>query len=84
MAGLENYPFLTPRVEIKKSNLYGVSMGGNLCRFSNAAAKSVWWNIPSAQNSRSILQVPLGCDFHRLFHRRLGRNTPKWDVKDDV
>jgi len=44
-------------VEIKKSNLYGVSMGGNLCRFSNAAAKSVWWNIPSAQNRRSILQV---------------------------
>jgi hypothetical protein len=38
---LENYPFLTPRVEIKKANLHGVSTGAILGRFSNAAAVNV-------------------------------------------
>jgi hypothetical protein len=36
--GLENYPFLTPCVEVKKANLYGVSTRAILGRFSNAAA----------------------------------------------
>jgi len=39
--GLENYPFLTPCVEIKKANLYGVSTGAILGRFSKAAAVNV-------------------------------------------
>ena len=38
---LGNYPFLTPCVEIKKANLYGVSTGAILGRFSNAAAVNV-------------------------------------------
>jgi hypothetical protein len=41
---LENYLFLTSWVEIKKSNLYGISTGAILGRFSNTAAVSVWWS----------------------------------------
>jgi hypothetical protein len=37
--GLANYSFLTPSVEIKKANLYGVLTGAILCRFSNAAGR---------------------------------------------
>jgi hypothetical protein len=36
--GLEKYPFLARRLEIKKANLYGVSRGSDSGRFSNAAA----------------------------------------------
>jgi putative SOS response-associated peptidase YedK len=36
--GLENYPFLTPRLEAKNSNLYRGSTRAILVRFSNAAA----------------------------------------------
>jgi len=42
--GLENYPFLTPRVEITKANLYTVSTVAILCGFSNAAAVEVLWD----------------------------------------
>jgi len=43
MAGLENYTFRTPRAEIKQSNLYLVSTGALLGRFSNAATVVVWY-----------------------------------------
>lgn len=42
-ARLENYTFLTPRVEIKKSNLYRGSTGAILGRFSNALPSSLFW-----------------------------------------
>ena len=42
---LANYPFLTPRVEIKKSNLCRVSRRVILGRFSNTAAVAMWWDI---------------------------------------
>jgi hypothetical protein len=36
--------FLTPRVGINKSNLYGVARGAIGGRFSNIMAVAVWWN----------------------------------------
>jgi len=39
--GLENYTFLTPRIEIKKANLHEVSTRAILGRFSNPAALNV-------------------------------------------
>jgi hypothetical protein len=41
MARLENYPLLTPCVESRKANLYEVSTGAILVRFSNTAAVKV-------------------------------------------
>jgi hypothetical protein len=53
MAGLENYPFLTPSVEIKKASLYGVSTRAILSRFSNTAAVEVWWNTSLVVDNRN-------------------------------
>jgi hypothetical protein len=41
MASLGNYTLLTPGVEVKKANLYGVSTEAILGRVSNAAAVNV-------------------------------------------
>jgi hypothetical protein len=57
MAGLENYPFLTPCVEIKKVNLYGVSSGAILGRFSNAAAKGRFG--PGTQSPFKNMAIPI-------------------------
>jgi hypothetical protein len=51
---LGNYPFLTPCVEIKKANLYGVSTGAILGRFSNAAAV----NVTRSTNASAVSDAP--------------------------
>jgi hypothetical protein len=51
MAGLENYPFLTPRFEVNKSDLYAISTGAILGGFFNADAAwgGVGWGEHLAQ-----------------------------------
>jgi hypothetical protein len=60
---LENYPLLTSRVEIKKSNLYAVATRAVLRRSSNIAA--VWWKASRSVPSTVTRSSRRGCPSRR-------------------
>ncbi len=78
-AVLENQPFLTPCIEIRKANLYEVSTRAILGRFSNTAAVEVWWqpsfdwppapgtNVTRSRNASAVSDAP-----HQKSTGRLG------------
>jgi hypothetical protein len=52
---LGNYPFLTPRAEIKKPSLYGLARKQNWTEFSNAPAVEVLFvRRRATRNSRKL------------------------------
>ena len=63
---LENYPFLTPCVEIKKSSLYGVSTGSILGRFSSAAGINVM------RFTNALREIPNRRSAYRIAIARIG------------
>jgi hypothetical protein len=83
-AWLEHCSFLTPRVGINKSNLYGVARAAIWGGFSNIAAVAVWWStspsVASVITRLSRRECPSGRQQKNSSNSRAGSATRKLSI----
>ena len=78
MAGLENYPFLTPRFEVNKSDLYAISTGAILGGFFNADA--AWGGVGWGGVNTSLRSIITDQAFATPVSGRQQKDNANFDV----